>query len=34
MQQAGYVRVQRFDTHPEQDFEVWRPRTPWEKEGR
>jgi len=34
MKQAGYVLVQSFDTHPEQDFQVWRPATPWEKEAR
>jgi len=31
LEQAGYVQVQSFDTHPEQDFQVWRPGTPWEK---
>jgi SAM-dependent methyltransferase len=34
MQQAGYVLVESFDTHPEQDFQIWRPTTPWEKERR
>jgi SAM-dependent methyltransferase len=34
MKQAGYVLVQSYDTHPEQDFQVWRPTTPWEKEQR
>ncbi|MBK7642741.1 MAG: class I SAM-dependent methyltransferase [Planctomycetes bacterium] len=34
MQQAGYVLVQSYDTHPEQDFQVWRPTAPWEKESR
>jgi len=32
MEQAGYVLVESFDTHPEQDFQIWRPITPWEKE--
>jgi len=32
MQQAGYVLLESFDTHPDQDFQVWRPKTPWEKE--
>lgn len=32
MKQAGYVLVESFDTHPEHDFQVWRPMTPWEKE--
>jgi SAM-dependent methyltransferase len=32
MVQAGYVLVESFDTHPEQDFQIWRPITPWEKE--
>src|SRR5262249_22300174 len=31
MEEHGYVRVERCDTHPYQDFEVWRPRNPWEK---
>jgi len=31
LEQAGYVQVQSFDTHPEQDFQVWRPATPWER---
>jgi hypothetical protein len=30
LEQAGYVQVQSFDTHPEQYFQVWRPATPWE----
>jgi SAM-dependent methyltransferase len=34
MKQAGYVLLETFDTHPEQDFQVWRPETPWEKEQR
>jgi SAM-dependent methyltransferase len=34
MKQAGYVLLETFDTHPEQDFQVWRPKTPWEKEQR
>jgi SAM-dependent methyltransferase len=34
LKQAGYVLVQSYDTHPEQDFQVWRPTTPWEKEQR
>ena len=32
LQEAGYVEVQSFDTHAEQDFQVWRPATPWEKQ--
>jgi len=32
LEQAGYVQVQSFDTHPEQDFQVWRPATPWEQQ--
>jgi SAM-dependent methyltransferase len=32
MKQAGYLLVESFDTHAEQDFQVWRPATPWEKE--
>ena len=31
LQLAGYVRVESFDLLPEQDFQVWRPATPWEK---
>jgi len=34
MKQAGYVLVESFDTHVEQDFQVWRPATPWKKEAR
>jgi SAM-dependent methyltransferase len=34
MKQAGYVLVESFATHPEQDFQVWRPATPWEEEHR
>jgi SAM-dependent methyltransferase len=29
--EAGYVRVEQFDTHPDHDFEVWRVVQPWEK---
>jgi SAM-dependent methyltransferase len=29
--EAGYVRVERFDTHPNHDFEIWRVVQPWEK---
>ena len=28
--EAGYKRVERFDTHPWHDFEVWRPGHAWE----
>lgn len=28
---AGWKRVERFDTHPNHDFEVWRAVQPWEK---
>jgi len=28
---AGYVRVERFDTHANHDFEIWRVLQPWEK---
>lgn len=28
--EAGYARVERHDTHPWHDFEVWRVRQPWE----
>lgn len=28
---AGWRRVERFDTHPFHDFEIWRPVQPWEK---
>jgi hypothetical protein len=28
---AGYVLVERFDTHPNHDFEVWRVLQPKEK---
>jgi len=31
MKRAGYVLVESFDLLPEQDFQVWRPATPWEK---
>ncbi len=34
LRRAGYVQVQSFDTHPEQDFQVWRPATPWEGQQR
>ncbi len=34
MREAGYVLVQSFDTHPDHDFQIWRPMTPWEKERR
>ncbi len=34
LEQAGYVLVQSFDTHPEQYFQVWRPASPWEKQRR
>jgi SAM-dependent methyltransferase len=34
MKQAGYVLVESFATHPEQDFQVWRPATPWEEQRR
>lgn len=30
--EAGYVRVEKFDTHPWHDFEIWRVRQPWEKD--
>jgi SAM-dependent methyltransferase len=30
MIQAGYVLIDRFVTHAWHDFEVWRPRLPWE----
>lgn len=29
--EAGWRLVERFDTHPFHDFEVWRPIQPWEK---
>jgi SAM-dependent methyltransferase len=29
--EAGYVRVERFETHPNHDFEIWRVVQPWEK---
>ena len=29
--EAGYVRVDRFETHPYHDFELWRVVQPWEK---
>jgi SAM-dependent methyltransferase len=29
--EAGYMRVERFDTHPNHDFEIWRVVQPWEK---
>jgi SAM-dependent methyltransferase len=32
--EAGYVRVDRHETHPYHDFEVWRVVQPWEKSGR
>jgi len=28
---AGYALVDRFDTHPYHDFEIWRVVQPWEK---
>src|SRR4029078_3407483 len=28
---AGWKLVQKFDTHPNHDFEVWRAVQPWEK---
>ena len=28
---AGYVRIEQFDTHPYHDFEIWRVVEPWEK---
>jgi SAM-dependent methyltransferase len=31
MEEAGYVLIDRFDTHPHHDFELWRPRMPWER---
>jgi SAM-dependent methyltransferase len=32
--EAGWVLVQRYDTHPYHDFEVWRPAQAWEHSGR
>lgn len=29
--EAGYARVERFDTHPNHDFEIWRVVQAWEK---
>lgn len=29
--EAGWRQVEKFDTHPFHDFEVWRPVQPWEK---
>jgi SAM-dependent methyltransferase len=29
--EAGYALVDRFDTHPYHDFEIWRVVQPWEK---
>ncbi|MBL8858798.1 MAG: class I SAM-dependent methyltransferase [Planctomycetes bacterium] len=29
--EAGWRFVERFDTHPFHDFEIWRPIQPWEK---
>jgi SAM-dependent methyltransferase len=29
---AGFVQVEKFDTHPYHDFEVWRVRQRWEKD--
>ena len=29
--EAGWKLVERFDTHPYHDFEVWRAVQPWEK---
>jgi ubiquinone/menaquinone biosynthesis C-methylase UbiE len=31
LSEAGYVRVESFDTHPYHDFEVWRVEQPWER---
>jgi ubiquinone/menaquinone biosynthesis C-methylase UbiE len=31
LKQAGYALVESFDLLPDQDFQVWRPATPWEK---
>jgi SAM-dependent methyltransferase len=31
LKHAGYVQVASFDVLPDQDFQVWRPETPWEK---
>jgi SAM-dependent methyltransferase len=31
LEEAGWRRVERFDTHPYHDFEVWRVVQPWEK---
>ncbi len=28
---AGYALIERFDTHPNHDFEIWRVVQPWEK---
>jgi ubiquinone/menaquinone biosynthesis C-methylase UbiE len=28
---AGWKQVEKFDTHPFHDFEIWRPVQPWEK---
>jgi len=29
--EAGWKLVEKFDTHPFHDFEIWRPVQPWEK---
>jgi hypothetical protein len=29
--EAGWKQVEKFDTHPFHDFEIWRPVQPWEK---
>jgi SAM-dependent methyltransferase len=31
--EAGWTRVERYDTHPYHAFEVWRPAQPWERTG-
>jgi SAM-dependent methyltransferase len=31
LSEAGYALIERFDTHPNHDFEIWRVVQPWEK---